>query len=99
MTIYEHRTSMTASAGNISTLTLRIPGGLLRYVLVRAQTDSTLFRFNLKDEDSKTRLNYGFHQGELIDDKITMPMAGQYTASITNASADDTFDIILSVQE
>jgi hypothetical protein len=99
MMIYEHRTSMTTVAGTISTVSLKIPGGLLRNVLVRANTDTTVFRFNLKDDNGVTRLNYGFMQGELVDETITMPLSGAYTATITNASPNDVFQIILGVQE
>lgn len=99
MTIYEHKTSLTTAAGTVSTVSLRIPGGILRYVLVRANTSGTVFRFDLKDDNDKVRLNYGFSTGELMDDKLTFPITGAYTASITNASQDDTFEVILSVQE
>lgn len=99
MTIYELQTSMTTAAGNISVVSLKIPGGILGYVLVRANTDTTNFRFKLTDDNSVDRLNYGFHQGEIVDEKIHIPVTGAYTASITNASPDDTFQIILSVQE
>lgn len=99
MTIYEHKTSLTTASGTIGTISLKVPGGLLKYVLVRANTDTTVFRFKLTDDNSRVRLNYGFHQGELVDDKISMPITGAYTASITNASPDDTFDVVLAIQE
>jgi hypothetical protein len=99
VTIYEHRTSLTASAGEVSTTSLKIVGGLLRYVLVRANTATTNFRLTLKDDHNTERLNYGFHKGEIVDDKLSMPVDGTYTAVITNANQDDTFELILSVQE
>lgn len=99
MTIYEHTTSMLTASGTISTATLNIRGGILRYLLVRANTDSTVFRVNLQDNNSVTRLNYAYHTGELVDDKISIPVAGAYTINITNASPDDTFRIIASVEE
>ena len=99
MTVYEHKVSITASSGDVSSTSLKIPGGLLRYVLVRANTGSTVFRFELKDDNGRVRLNYGFHTGEIVDNTVTLPMDGAYTASITNASPDDTFYVVLSVQE
>jgi len=98
MTIYEHKTSMTVSAGSVSTLTLNIPGGILKNVLVRANTSTTIFRANLTD-GVDTRVNWDYEQGELNDQTISFPMSGTYTFNITNASPNDTFRIILSVQE
>ena len=100
MKIYEHKTSLTTASGSTSSATLRVIGGLLRYLLVRALTSSTTqFRVNLVDENSVTRLNYAYHVGELVDDKITLPVSGQVTVNITNASPDDTFQLVFSVQE
>lgn len=100
MTIYEHTTSMTTASGSTSSATLKIPGGLLRYLLIRAQTSQTTeFRANLVDENNVTRLNYAYHVGEIVDDKICIPIAGRYTINITNASPDDTFQMVFSVQE
>jgi len=90
---------MTTASGSVSSATLKIRGGLLRYLLVRANTSTTVFRTTLVDDNSVTRLNYGFHSGELVDDKISIPVAGSYTIQIQNASPDDTFQIVASVEE
>ena len=83
--------------------TLTIPGGLLRQVLIRANTSTTVFRADLVDENSITCLNYGYHRGELNDTGahggLPFPVAGEYTLNITNASPNDTFSIVLGVQE
>ena len=72
----------------------------MRYLLVRALTDTTTqFKVDFVDNNSVTRLNYAYHVGELIDDKIALPVVGNYTINITNASPDDTFRVIFSVQE
>ena len=99
MNIYRYETSLTASSASVSSTTLKVIGGLCRQVLVRAATDTTVFRFNLQDEDGLTIMNYGFHTGEINDFNVALPMMGQYTARITNASRDDTFDLQLSIQE
>ena len=99
MTIYEHRTSLTVSGGSVSSTTLRIIGGLCRQLLIRSNTSTTVFRADLQDSNGKTRRNYDFHQGELNDMELTLPMVGTYTINITNVSPDDTFDLILAVQE
>lgn len=99
MTIYEAKTTLTVLGGSGNTVTLRIPGGLVNYLLIRANTASTVFRADLTDEDSVVRLNYDFHEGEIIDDKINFPVTGRYTVNITNASPNDTFRIIFAVRE
>lgn len=99
MTIYEHKTQVTAASGSTSSDTLKVRGGILRYLLIRANTSSTLFRASLVDENSVTRINYGFSTGELVDDKIAIPVVGTYTINITNASPDDTFQVVFSVEE
>ena len=71
----------------------------MRNLLVRANTATTVFRVDLQDENNITRMNYSFHKGELRDDNIAFPMVGEYTINITNASPNDTFRIICSVQE
>lgn len=99
MTIYEFTTSMVVSGGSNNAATLKCIGGRLQYLLIRANTATTVFRANLVDDNSVTRLNYDFHEGEIVDDKISFPMVGQYTVNITNASPNDTFKIILSIPE
>lgn len=97
--IYEHRTSMTLASGTISSTTLKVIGGLLQQVYVSAGSDGTLFRFDLIDDNSITRLRYDYHRGEINHINVGFPMVGEYTCTIANASSDDTFQIILGVQE
>ena len=97
--IYEFKTSLTVSGGSASTVTLNIIHGLLRSVFVKANTDTTVFRFNLKDEDNLPRQDYGFSTGMLNDNLIQYPITGRYTVSITNASPNDTFAIRLGIEE
>ena len=100
MTIYEHKATLTTSAGSVGSTTLRIPGGIAHYFLVRSNTANTTFRADLTDEDGVIRVNYGYHVGELRDDLMEYPITGVYTVNITNAGPNnDTFKVILSVQE
>ena len=101
MTIYEHRALVTVSGGSANTTTLNVRGGPLTNVLIRALTapTTTMFRASLSDDNSVVRLNWGYHTGEINDQAIRFPMAGYYTLQITNASATDTFRVILAVEE
>ena len=99
MTVYEHRQTITAAAGAASAIGLNIPGGLIRQVLIRANTDSTVFRVNLTDASGLRRRDYGFHTGEINDTGIALAIAGSLAINITNASPNDTFQVMVSVQE
>ena len=97
--IYEHRTSLLTSAGSTSTFSLRIISGLMQQLFIKAATDTTVFRVNLTDTKGIVRMNYGFERGELNDVGRLFPMVGMYTINITNASPNDTFDVVMAVQE
>ncbi len=98
MRIYQHRATITASAGATSTTTLKIVGGLLRQVLIVANTATTVFQPFITDEAGLEVSRYGLQTGEMSD-ITSIPVSGTYTVSITNASPDDTFKIMLGVQE
>ena len=99
MRIYQHRATLTASGGSNNTLSLAVVGGLCRHVLVSANTATTVFGVDVVDPNSVTVLNYPYHQGEINDWDITLPMSGRYTLNITNSSPNDTFSVLLSIQE
>jgi hypothetical protein len=99
MRIYQHKTSLLTSAGSTSTTTLSVIGGLLRHLVVQALTDTTVFRVNMVDENNTTVMNWGFSRGELNETGIAVPVSGKYVLNITNASPNDTFKVVYSVQE
>ena len=98
MTIYPYRTTLTSLAGATSSTTLDIIGGLLRQVLIVANTASTVFQPFITDEAGLEVSRYGLQTGEMSD-LTAIPVRGRYTISITNASPNDTFRIFLGVQE
>ena len=99
MTVYEYKTSLTTSSGSVSGITLRIPGGLLRFVYVKANTSTTVFRANFQDEDGDNIIDWGFHTGMLNETGLAIPVTGSNTFQITNASPDDVFRVKIRVQE
>ena len=98
MRIYQHRATVTASSGSTSSTTLKIIGGICRQVLIVANTESTVFQPFITDEAGLEVSRYGLQTGEMSD-ITSIPMAGTYVISITNASPDDTFKIMLGVEE
>lgn len=99
MTVYEHRQTVTAAAGAASAIGLNIPGGLIRHLLVRANTDTTVFRVNLTDASALRIVDYGYRTGELNDTTIALAIAGSLAVNITNASPNDTFVVKLAIEE
>lgn len=98
--IYLHRATITTASGTSSTLTLNIPHGLCYQVLIRALTSSaTTFSADITDSNSLRVVDWGFHDGEINEQGILLPMAGVYTLNITNASATDTFSILVGLEE
>lgn len=90
---------MTVSGASFSSASLRIPGGLLRYLLVRANTTTTIFQTTLADTNGTVRMTYDYHEGEIVDNSLILPVVGSYTVNITNASQNDIFKVVLAVQE
>lgn len=99
MTIYQHRKTITASSGSTSTTTLKVVGGLCRQFIVAANTSTTVFQVNVTDYKNLRVLDYGYHTGTLNDQQMFVPMDGEYSINITNASPDDTFSVYIGVQE
>lgn len=99
MTIYQYRAKLTTAAGATSQVTLPIRGGLCRQVFVTANTSTTTFFVNIQDESSLRILDYPSHTGTLNDVGMAVPMAGKYTFAITNASPNDTFNILMGIEE
>ena len=99
MTVYEFRNTVTTASGAASAIGLNIPGGLIRQVLIRANTATTLFTANITDASGTIRRHYGFHRGEMNDMEITLAVAGSLAINITNASPNDTFAVVVACQE
>jgi len=103
MNIYRHETSQTTVSGSVSSTSLNVRGGLLRQVLIRANTATTVFRADVTEVGGIAVLNYGYHTAEINDTGGTgglpVPLLGSYNINITNASPNDTFSVRLLIQE
>lgn len=98
MTIDPHRLSGTASGGTFSVNTHHLVGGVLRNILIKAATASTIFDVAIVDEDSYTIYERTSETG--VTSEITkIPVRGIYTVTISNATVDETFTIKLMTEE
>ena len=99
--LYLHRDTVTVSGGSVASVTLNVHDGLVRQLLVRALTSgTTVFRADLTDSrNTIIRRNYAYHEGEINDVNSGFPLQGTTVVNVTNASATDTFAIVLAVEE
>jgi len=98
MRIYQHRDTITAASGSTNSSTLKVIGGICRQILIVANTATTVFQPFITDDKGLEVSRYPLQTGEMSD-ITSIPMSGVYTVSITNASPDDTFQIMLGIQE
>lgn len=98
--LYIHRDTVTVAGGSANSVTLNVHDGLAQQVLIRALTSgTTVFRATLTDSNSLIRRHYAFHEHEINDVGASFPLSGTTTIGVTNASATETFAILLAVQE
>lgn len=97
--IYKFTTTMTVTLNTGAANTHRIPHGLLRQLLITAQTSGTIFRANITDDGGDIVRSYEFAKTQINDDNRPLPVTGIYTLNITNASADGQFRVKFVVQE
>ena len=98
MSVHIHKAVITTAAGVGNSATLAIRWGLLRHLIIRANTsNSTLFRATVDDENDVTLLHYGYHEGDLNDTQIAIPVVGILTVRISSSSAAETYTIRVGV--
>jgi len=91
--------TVTVSAGTWSGNTQNIIGGILLHVVVQADTATTTFDFSITDDHSIIIKKWVGNTDEL-NEEVSIPVAGKYTLSISNASVlDETFTVYLGIDE
>jgi hypothetical protein len=96
---YIHKATVSTAAGAASSASLRVNGGIWRHLIVRANTaNTTLFRVTVDDENDVTLRHYGYHEGDLNDTQIAIPVVGVLTVRISSSSAAETYTIRVGVE-
>lgn len=80
-------------SGNVPNQRCRIVG-----IRVRPLTASTIYDLALVDKDSFTVWKRTSLKGEYCEDLINLPILGIFTASITNATANEAFTVKFMVE-
>ena len=99
MNIYEYTTTQVTASGSVSSTTLHVNGGLIRQFYIAGTDSNTLFRADLQNNNNVTIMNYGYHRGMINDVDHAVPVHGELTVNITNATPQDNFRVIIGVEE
>jgi len=89
--------TITAAAGAVSVNTKNI-NGILSYLYVKSASSDTEYDFQILDADGRIIRTYTDETGTIRDDQA-LPLDGKYTLKILNSSADETFDILMMIEE
>ena len=95
-----HRYSPTAAtvSAEWSGNTIKLNASLLRQIIVKAASASTVFTFTLTDNKDRIVRKWT-DVTEVINDLTPMPAEGIYTAAISAATADEGFTVYLCFSE
>lgn len=95
-------TSQNAVSGTWSANTLDIKSGICHHILLVSNASDLTFDFKLIDD--KSNVAYDTIRREktatfVLDDEVTLPMRGIYTARVYNASSDGAFSGRLMISD
>jgi len=101
MSINVHRevpVGVTTINGHWESATTSKLNGLLRHIIVKANSDGTIFDFYMQDTNQVVIFRREDIDGEL-NEQVAIPVHDKYSLYIDNATADETFTVYLGVQE
>jgi len=99
MLFWQHQPdSGTTSGGSWTATTPVFSGALLRHVYIKFTTATTSFDFSLTDQEGRQFINITGNTG-ILNREYHIPLIGRYTLTISNASANEAFDIRIVAQD
>ena len=87
----------TAAGGGIGVSTPEIRG-LLKHIIIRAATTSTIFDFSLSDGSSLALFERESIAGE-INETVEIPVQSALQLAVSGSTRDELFKVYLGVQE
>jgi len=90
--------NVSTSAGGWHITTTAKFNGLLRQIIVKANSDSNCFDFYIKDENDISIFGREDIDGEL-NEQVCLPVKGTHTLAIINSTIDESFTVYLAIQE
>lgn len=94
MVIHSEKLSGTASSGTFAVNTTTHLHGMCMHILANPATSSTTYDLKVVNPNSMTVYEVLSQAGELSE-MIEIPLRGTHTITISNASADELFNIEL----
>ena len=98
MRVYKYPFTINTNGGTGSINTLKVVGGLLGHILVNAPVASTIFKFNIIDDNRNIIRAYDFSTGQINDSSILV-VSGMHTLQVVNASLDGAFTGLFVIRE
>lgn len=98
MLFYKYAKTITITSGTWSGNTLYIHSGLLKHLLVKATSSTTVFDFTITDSDNNIILKRTNVIGKL-NEMLKLPVMDICNLAISNATIDENFNIKLMVRD
>jgi hypothetical protein len=98
MSVVYPKTGTTATVIGLSALTIPATQGMCKQIFIKAATSTTTFDVKLIDRFSLDVLHETNITG-LLNQLIELPCYGNWTLSISNASADENFTYLIVIKE
>lgn len=92
-------TGVATTGGSWQENTLKISGGYLKEIYVKATTTTTTFDFDLVDSKDRVIYDENGNYGLLQQVEREICLKGIYTMRIANASANEPFEVYSAVDE
>jgi len=90
--------TITASSGTAAA-TILSSGGLMKQLFVKPATSSTTFDVSITDVYDNVVFEREDNTGILNELEVNLPEYGNYTLTVSNASADEAFAYVISSLE
>ena len=97
MSILNNRISKTLTASSGSASDTFNAQGLCQQILVKPATSSTQYDISLTDSGSVVVFKRTSEVG-ILNELITLPLVGNYTVAIDNATADEDHEVLIVVR-
>lgn len=96
--VHKEKLTGTTSSGTFSANTSLQLHGLLHNIIVKPTTATTTYNIKIIDDDSMTVWERTSETGA-FSDQVMLPMRGVHTLTISNATADEAFTVLLKFIE
>jgi hypothetical protein len=98
MSQYKYKPTVVTATGTWTGDTMSVLGGVCTQIYAKSATSTTTFDLKIQDVENIELRKFTAVVGE-VNDLMKWSAQGVLTVTIENASADETFDVIVVVEE